>query len=367
MKKIGKQVLFLPAGEGNPRNGEGALIRLNSGAIMYAYTEYIGDDWHDHASAQISAYFSYDEGETWGDKRVLIEKGENDLNIMSVSLLRMQNGDIGMMYLRKRQEGEYQTCMPVFSRSSDEGETWSEAIECIKEKSYYIVNNDRIIRLKSGRIVVPVLDHNLFTPKEWVRTGYALYLLSDDDGYTWRIGKQNVQTPFSTAKRGLEEPGVYQHNDGTVWGWFRTHYGCQYQAFSNDDGETWSPIEPNLFFTGPASPMSVKKVGKYTVSIFNPVPMYFGREYRGGPGNDMVQKPRTPFICALSDCDGKTHDGESFTKAFYIEDDLDNCYCYCAIFEGEDYFLLAYYHSNGTGVALNSTKIVKVMYSEIEN
>ena len=51
---------------------------------------------------------------------------------------------------------------------------------------------------------------------------------------------------------------------------------------------------------------------------------------------------------------------------FYIEDDLDNGYCYPAIFEGENSFLVAYYHSNNTDVCLNSTKIIKVMYDEIE-
>ena len=34
--------------------------------------------------------------------------------------------------------------------------------------------------------------------------------------------------------------------------------------------------------------------------------------------------------------------------------------------ETEDGFLVAYYHSNGTGVCLNSTKITKITYNEIE-
>ena len=38
MKKIGREVLFLTAGEGNPRNGEGAFIRLSDGRILYAFT-----------------------------------------------------------------------------------------------------------------------------------------------------------------------------------------------------------------------------------------------------------------------------------------------------------------------------------------
>ena len=48
-----------------------------------------------------------------------------------------------------------------------------------------------------------------------------------------------------------------------------------------------------------------------------------------------------------------------------LEDDISNDYCYPAVIEGDDYFLVTYYHSNGTNVALNSLKVVKVAYSEI--
>lgn len=42
MQKIGKEVLFLPTSNTILRRGEGAFLRLNTGAIMFAYTEYYG-------------------------------------------------------------------------------------------------------------------------------------------------------------------------------------------------------------------------------------------------------------------------------------------------------------------------------------
>ena len=39
MKKIGKEVLFLPTGDRNPRNGEGTFARLRDGRIMAAGRE----------------------------------------------------------------------------------------------------------------------------------------------------------------------------------------------------------------------------------------------------------------------------------------------------------------------------------------
>ena len=101
MKKIGRQVLFLETGTGNPRNGEGSFLRCRDGSILFGYTEYTGSSWHDHASARLSFLISRDEGETWDEKGILLEKPDNCKNIMSLSLLRLGNGDAGAFYIQK--------------------------------------------------------------------------------------------------------------------------------------------------------------------------------------------------------------------------------------------------------------------------
>ena len=40
-------------------------------------------------------------------------------------------------------------------------------------------------------------------------------------------------------------------------------------------------------------------------------------------------------------------------------------YYHAAFYEGEDFMLVAYYHSNNTDICLNSTKIIKIDYTEI--
>ena len=62
MKHIGREVLFLAAGEENPRNGESTMIRLKDGKILFVYTQYYGDSWEDHAIAHLCACLSHDEG-----------------------------------------------------------------------------------------------------------------------------------------------------------------------------------------------------------------------------------------------------------------------------------------------------------------
>ena len=56
-----------------PRNGEGDFITLNSGTILFAYTQFYGGS-RDHSQARIVTIESRDRGLTWSKKpRVLVE------------------------------------------------------------------------------------------------------------------------------------------------------------------------------------------------------------------------------------------------------------------------------------------------------
>lgn len=373
MKAIGKQVLFLQTGEKNSRNGEGSFIRLKNGDILYAYTEYFGDDWADHATAHICACISHDEGEHFDAPFVLLEKDENAENYMSVSLLRMANGDLGMIFLRKESKGEkgavgYDglSCMPMFVRSADEGMTWSRLIAFGIANGYYCGINDGVLVQRSGRILMPLSAHK----KDAAATVIIAY--SDDDGATWGALDHEFQTPFSENSIGLAEPGIYELAEGELWMWCRTLYGHQYESRSKDNGVTWTPVEPNLYFTSPDSPMRVKDVGAYTASVFNPVPPLCVRDDYTARGSIR----RTPLVCAVSDDGGRSFDCSfgyvdgkkmiAFTsRAFLLESDTESTYCYPAIMETKDGFLVAYYHSNGGSYTLSNLKIAKVYFDEI--
>ena len=383
MKKIGKQVLFIEAKEGNPRNGEGTFLRLNDGGILHVYTYYYdGTDWADHATAKLCGCVSYDEGETWSDSYVIIEKDENAQNIMSPSLIRMKNGEIGMIYLRKEVMPDNGiTCMPVIVRSSDEGKTWTNFEFCVEKMGYYCAINDGAIVQKNGRILVPMSyagrRYDAFgtcTLKdlEKEKSGYSYIAYSDDNGRTWGMIENEFKSPYSDGW-GLAEPGIYEYEDGTLWIWFRTPYGFQYESRSKDGGKTWSAVEPNFNFSSPDSPMRVKPVGKYTVAVYNPVPMYSLCEDKEVWGS----AKRTPFVCAISKDGGRLFESHGKTLAndgirgfldslYLLEDDRTNSYCYPAIIGTKDGFLITYYHSNNTPVCLNSTKITKVKFEEIE-
>ena len=380
MKKIGHEVAFLKINESTPRNGECSFARLPNGNILFAYTEYCGESRHDHAVARLCSMVSRDEGETWSEKRVIVEKDPEAQNIMSVSLANLSDGTLGMMYLRKEvMPDKGITCMPCFRISRDGGETWEQEIRCQIPLGYYVVVNDGALVTKSGRILLPVSYHGnrlpfgedeCTVPIEPANEIHVLF--SDDNGESWGVLPGKIFPPFTCINAEMAEPGIYEREDGTLWLWIRTGLGHQYDSVSYDGGKTWTLPEPNLRFASPDSPMRVRRLGEITAAVFNPVP-YFSLQW----GMEKWKNPkRTPIVFAVSRDDagsfcsrGAIYARRAFREfednVFLLEDDLDNSYCYPALFETCDGYLAAYYHSDGKPFTLTACKITKIFRGEI--
>ena len=372
MKKVGKAVHLIPSVEGNLRNGEGAFLRLKDGRILYAYTKYYGDGWDDDHQAYIAACYSSDEGETFTESEVFYEKPKDAINIMSVSLLRMGNGDLGLIYLQKTETLDRRLCIPYLVRSSDEGKSFSAPLCLIEEPSYYVFINDRVLRMKNGRIIFTVADHRAGNDP-LMRPGVVKIYYSDDDGRSFRKAENDVHSPYNDSL-GLAEPGIFELADGRLWLYARTGYGCQYQSFSEDGGLTWTEALPNHNLTSSSSPMIVRTAGEYTFAVLNPIPwggtFAIAREW-------LPHKDRTPFVLIADKTGGAELVRQDFSRrlgdfmpyirhCYYLEDDRSETYCYPSLIEVEGGILVAYYYSDGTGKELASGRITKVLYSELE-
>jgi len=78
-----------------PRNSEGAFVTLKDGAIFYAYSQFYGGT-ADHSKGRIVAIESRDGGLTWNTTPRTIVENIGTENVMSVSLLRLANGEIAI-------------------------------------------------------------------------------------------------------------------------------------------------------------------------------------------------------------------------------------------------------------------------------
>ena len=251
-------VLQLDPSAKNCRNSEGAFASLGDGKLLFAYSRFRKGDGDDHGQADIVGCFSDDGGRRWTKEDRILVAAPDGMNVMSVSMLPLQDGGLGMFYLKKTSLFD---CRPQMRRSYDRGQSWSDPVAIITSPGYYVLNNDRVIRLRSGRLVVPVALHRTLVQTDGrpQLDGRALILfyLSDDDGITWR----EAQDWQASTLNGLvfQEPGVVELADGRVMCLVRTNYGQQWVTWSSDGGEHWSSAVPTTIM-GPCSPATVKAI-----------------------------------------------------------------------------------------------------------
>jgi len=360
----------------NGRNSEGSFVTLNDGRLAFAWSKYVTEKSGDHARAVIACVFSVDGGITWGGEKVLAEPASGEANVMSVSFLRLQNGRILFCYARKIEhaDGTYD-CRPVVRFSDDELETISEGKLATSVPGYYVLNNDRIIQLKSGRLLMPLALHRFRLPPlaghdgsiapVLARSAQIIFLHSDDGGQTWLESINSLCANFPDG-RGFQEPGVVELKNGGVWAWMRTEWTGgdprgphQWESFSGDDGAIWSPAQPSPdFISASCSPMSVKHIPQTgdLLAIWNDQSGIFDI-----PAPQSSSKGRTPLVCAISKDEGQTWEHHHL-----LEDAPNQGFCYTAIHFVDDTVLLAYSAGDDTtGGILNRLRIRKISLDEL--
>jgi len=305
-------VLKLPPAEGHPRNSEGDFVALQDGRLLFVYSHFTGGGG-DHDRAFLAGRSSSDGGKTWTDRDEVIVEREGDWNVMSVLLLRLKSGAIGLFYLRKNSLTD---CRPLLRLSTDEAKTWSQPIECITDKiGYYVLNNDRAEQLSSGRLVLPVCHHANEGGK-FDSAGTILCYLSDDDGQTWRRSKTERQAMKDGKRLIAQEPLVIERKDKSLLLLARSNESSQLQSHSTDGGDTWTDLVPSTI-KSPLSPASIERLPSGDLLLVWNDHSQIDASLRG---------TRTPLSAAISKDDGQT-----WHPSRTLFDNPHGWYCYTAI------------------------------------
>ncbi|MBN2313478.1 MAG: exo-alpha-sialidase [Sedimentisphaerales bacterium] len=335
-------LLVIEPSKTNPRNSEGDIIELKDGRLCLIYTRFRGGS-SDHATADLAMRTSDDGGTSWSDDKIVVPC-EGGLNVMSVSLLRLANGEIALFYLRKTSKED---CRPLMCISNDEAKTWSQPKICITDEvGYYVLNNDRAVQLKSGRIILPVAWHQ-GPGKALDRAGVIMCYLSDDNGQSWRRSKDVFKAYAPDGKRIIaQEPGVVELNDGRLTMFIRTDAGSQYICHSNDGGETWTKTQPSNL-ASPLSPATIER-NPWTgdlICVWN--------DHSGV--HPYPKGRRTPLCLAVSKDEGAT-----WSQSQILEDNPDGWYCYTAMAFVKERLLLAYCAGDKQVGGLNRLKVIAI-------
>jgi len=219
---------------------------------------------------------------------------------------------------------------------------------CITDEiGYYVMNNDRAVQLKSGRIVLPVAMHNKPGQEKPDWAGRLMCYLSDDAGKSWRRSKSTLVGRAPDGKRiTVQEPGVVELTDGRIMMFCRTDGGSQFISYSSDGGDSWSELVGSSL-ASPVSPATIERIpwSGELLCVWND---------HSGVHPFPVGK-RTPHCAAVSRDEGKT-----WSRSRVIEPDPDGWYCYTAMYPLDDRVLLAYCAGDPQVGHLNRLKVVSL-------
>jgi photosystem II stability/assembly factor-like uncharacterized protein len=255
---------------------------------------------------------STDGGRTWREQgRLKIDWSLTGMvSDQGISFLRLKDGRLAIV-LPRHVLGLHGGGVPAISFSTDDGASWSAAKMLIEEDDAYYVMNDRLIQLKSGRLLVPVSRK---AGKHEGDRDESLAMLSDDGGASWRLsrGRARLDKP-----RGMQEPCAVELADGRVRLLSRTGAGSIHTSVSADGGETWSEPEPTTL-ESPCSSLTLRRApdGRLVCLYNHATPLKEGAFF-----------PRTPLVYALSSDDGATWSAPVVIDASGLEQlDRQNIY-----------------------------------------
>ncbi len=360
----------------NKRSGEGSVVSLANGDLLCVYGAFAGGADHDQAT--LVQRISSNHGKTWSAPAVFTPTPPNCLNQMSASLLSLQSGRIAGMFLRKQTRDD---CRPCFMSASPKAQDWSSPAPMIEKPGYYVINNDRLIQLNSGRLLAPYALHDTSGESFSSRCGCVF---SDDEGVSWHLSNkeisiepENIKQPQALdnyfpevwqrileGKVECQEPGVIELSNGKVMMWCRSNGGYSYRAYSDDGGDTWSSFKAIPEFAMPNSPQSIKRLpgNQRLIMLFN--------DHNHIPLGHPQWHWRRPLTVAVSDDDGQT-----WRRHGLLEPDSIPSNCYYSICFHKNQVVFTYYegvmHTSKTGfymprnLASCKLKVVAQKYFEL--
>ena len=310
----------------------GSVIPLNDGRLLWVW----GPGRSDPIDP-VKANHSQDGGETWSSPADLVlDTGEPMLAVMDANLLRLQSGELGLAMRSRAEvgtyEGDYHASL-TFSRSADEGATWSTPVQINPSGANAVFTNERSTVLKDGRIIVPFYTSfgarpsgdektmhrygEAFGSAERGGLSYSSVYYSDDEGRTWQRSRNEVIASLENGVKGsfsMGEPAVVELQDGRVLMLARTNLGRFFQSYSDDRGDTWYQAQPTglACFPSPCNISRIPSTGDLLV-IWNQLSAW---EIRAG-------LYRHRLSCAVSGDDGLTcrnhRNLESLDDTSYVE------------------------------------------------
>ena len=281
---VAKPPVLCAAATALPQLPMGPFVRLGDGTILTV-------DEH-------TVLTSGDAGRTWQKGAALFAKPEAFATRPERALLCSREGVLLLIFLNQPElryawDKEANAPLPEMRlpsyclRSEDGGKSWSEPIRLYNGWCGAIRD---IIQTDSGAIVVPGQELLLQEGRHCTRA-----YVSRDLGKTWTYG-QVLDIGGRGDHAGAVEATLVQLRDRRIRMLIRSSHGCFYDAWSTDDGATWSAPERSRIEASGAPGMLKRLADGRLVLAWNPL-------YLAGT---TTRQQRTELAVAFSRDEGET-------------------------------------------------------------
>jgi len=227
-----KGTWLAPGVEELPELPMGPFVRLGDGSILTVDTT-------------SNAMQSLDEGKTWQSRPIFADADKYSIS-QERALFRTAGGVVVLAFMNGKEKANWNwdkaisdspgARLPTYAvRSPDDGKTWETPQKLHDDWTGAIRN---MIQTRAGTIVFTsmMMQHN---PGRHSVLTYS----SPDDGKTWR--RSNVIDLGGVGHHGgVTEATIEQLGDGRIWMLMRTNWKTFWEAYSSDEGVTWTSIGP---------------------------------------------------------------------------------------------------------------------------
>jgi len=208
---------------------------------------------------------------TWSEEFQRLDANGDPVGGGGTSLVRLSGKGVGLAAMRRGGPDPRRATGVVFWRSEDGGETWEAPVQVTTPGVATHAYQDVLLRTSSGRLVMPVYismgqssgpndvkppasgklinGHFVGTAGHFFDPHFsAVYVCySDDDGRTWQRnsdGELIILTDWNASYSYVNEPTATEVWPGRLLMMMRTAMGRIFQAWSDDNGDTWTRPQP---------------------------------------------------------------------------------------------------------------------------
>ena len=226
--------------------------------------------------------------QTWHEDEWMVDTNGDAVGDSETSLVKLSGRhEIGLTGRCSDEPSDTEYAMPArghhfkFWRSTDGGETWQPPVRMSPPGLPTAGLQDTFLRTSSGRLVLPVFisigqssgpdDRTKPMSGKLVRNqfvgtaghffdprfscNYALY--SDDEGRTWQMNQDGaliILQDWNAIFSYSNEASVTEVKPGRLLMMMRNGLGRLFQAWSNDNGETWTRPQPTVLASSTCPP-----------------------------------------------------------------------------------------------------------------